>query len=348
MNVDHFDELLDAYLLGELPEEESAQLQEALETDPTARRRFVESFLIEAHLHRLAGSEAGSPTPRQPRPSEADPRRHRPLAGVARLRRVALAAVVLVAVGATAAIYFARQGSSTFARVASGNVRVDGQSRDRIAEGSTLSVPGPAPAVIDLSDGSRATLDPGARLTLRGRVGHVRQVLHLVSGGGQFQVAHGGGQFRIDTPVGSVTVLGTRFTAALRSPRSLFLSVEDGTVRFDGQDKAFTLSTGQSRTFGPEPDLPPPSAAPDAQVADGWIHAVDMKAGTFVLGGRNESQTTFRVGVKAGEREADIFLDGKKTNPANAIKSGRRASVTYVKVGDDLWATKIEVTSAVK
>jgi len=83
----------------------------------------------------------------------------------------------------------------------------------------------------------------------------------------------------------------------------------------------------------------------ESKVADGWIHAVDMKAGTFVLGGRNESQTTFRVGVKAGEREADIFLDGKKTNPANAIKSGRKASVTYVKVGDDLWATKIEVTS---
>ena len=108
--------------------------------------------------------------------------------------------------------------SSPLARVASGNVLVDGQPGDRIAEGSTLSVTGPAPAVIDLSDGSRATLDPATQLTLRGRVDSTRQVLHLTAGGGQFQVPYGGGQFRIDTPAGSVTVLGTQFTAVLRSP----------------------------------------------------------------------------------------------------------------------------------
>ena len=84
------------------------------------------------------------------------------------------------------------------------------------------------------------------------------------------------------------------------------------------------------------------------QIMDGWIHAVDLKAGSFVLGGKNESQTTIRIGVKAGEREATILLDGKRTNPGAAIKSGRKASVTCVKVGDDLWASKMEVTSAAK
>jgi len=338
MNLDHFDELLDAYLLGELSEEQSAQLQEALETDSAARRRFVQSILIEAHLHRLARSEAA-------------PRRHRTLGGIARLRRLTLAAVALIALGAIAVFYFARQGSSTFARVASGNVLVDGQSPGRIAEGSTLSVQGPAPAVIDLSDGSRATLDPATQLTLRGRVDSTRQVLHLTSGGGQFQVPHGGGQFRIDTPVGSLTVLGTQFTAVLRSPRSLFLSVEAGTVRFDGEGKTFTLSTGQSRTFGPEPDRPPPRVAAGAQVMDGTIHSVDLKAGTFVLGGRNETQTTFRPLQKVeGRREAtSILLDGQKATFEAAIQPGRRASVTYVKVSDDdLWVWKVDVTSAAK
>ena len=42
-------------------------------------------------------------------------------------------------------------------------------------------------------------------------------------------------------------------------------------------------------------------------VAVGYIHSVDLKAGTFLLGGRNESQTTFRFGVNRGEREACLL-----------------------------------------
>ncbi len=84
------------------------------------------------------------------------------------------------------------------------------------------------------------------------------------------------------------------------------------------------------------------------RVIDGWIHAVDLQAGSFVLGGKNESQTKIRVGVKTGEREAVILLDGKRTNPATAIKPGLKASVTCVKVDDDLWASRMEVTSAAK
>ena len=87
-----------------------------------------------------------------------------------------------------------------------------------------------------------------------------------------------------------------------------------------------------------------------AQVMDGWLDSVDLKAGTFVLHGKRESQTTFRIGVKTGERRADclLLLDGKMANPETAFKPGRKATVTYVKVGDDLGASKIEVTSAAK
>jgi len=350
MNLDHFDELLDAYLLGELSAEQSAQLQEALQTDSAARRRFVQSIFIEAHLHRLARSETASLAPQQELPPEASLRRRMSPRGIVRLRRAAMAAVVLVAAGAIAIFYFAGQGSSPLARVASGNVLVDGQPGDRIAAGSTLSVPGPAPAVIDLSDGSRATLDPATQLTLRGRVDSTRQVLHLTAGGGQFQVPHGGGQFRIDTPAGSVTVLGTQFTAVLRSPRRLFLSVAAGTVQFDGDGKTVTLSTGQSRTFGPEPDAsrPPPRAAADPQIKTGWIRSVDLKAGSFVLSGKNESRTTFRVALAPeGNREAArLLLDGKKATFEAAIRPRRKASVTYVRLSeDDLWVWKVEVDS---
>jgi len=87
------------------------------------------------------------------------------------------------------------------------------------------------------------------------------------------------------------------------------------------------------------------------QVVDGWIHAVDLKANTFVLGGKNESQTTFRVAVKAeGKKEAaHILLDGKKASFEDAIQPKRKASVTFVKVKeDDLWVWKVEVTSPAK
>jgi hypothetical protein len=87
-----------------------------------------------------------------------------------------------------------------------------------------------------------------------------------------------------------------------------------------------------------------------SDVAVGYIHSVDLKAGTFVLGGKNESQTTFRVGVKTDKGRADclLLLDGKMAKPEAAMKAGLKATVTYVKVGDDLGASKIEVTSAAK
>jgi hypothetical protein len=87
-----------------------------------------------------------------------------------------------------------------------------------------------------------------------------------------------------------------------------------------------------------------------SQVMKGRIHSLDLKAGTFVLVGEKESKTTFRVGVKNGERRDDclLLLDGKPANPATAMKPGRKASVTYVQVGNDRGASKVEVTSAAK
>jgi hypothetical protein len=86
-------------------------------------------------------------------------------------------------------------------------------------------------------------------------------------------------------------------------------------------------------------------------VMDGWIQSVDLNAKSFVLGGQNESQSTFRVAVKVeGKREAaHVLLDGQKATFEAAIQPKRKASVTYVKVSkDDLWVWKVAVTSAAK
>lgn len=86
------------------------------------------------------------------------------------------------------------------------------------------------------------------------------------------------------------------------------------------------------------------------RVMEGRIDSVDLKAGTFVIVGKKESKTTFKVGVKNGERRNDclLLLDGKPANPTTAMKPGRKVSVTYVQVGDDLGASKVEVSSAAK
>ncbi len=87
------------------------------------------------------------------------------------------------------------------------------------------------------------------------------------------------------------------------------------------------------------------------QVAEGSIQSVDLKAKTFVLGGKNETQTTFKVATQSeGNREAaKVLLDGKKASFEAAVQAGRKVSVTYVKVADtDLWVWSVAVTSAAK
>ena len=61
MNLDHLDELLDADLLGDLSQEQAAQLQGALKTDPAARSRFVRSIFIETGLHHLGPPRTSLP-----------------------------------------------------------------------------------------------------------------------------------------------------------------------------------------------------------------------------------------------------------------------------------------------
>ena len=83
----------------------------------------------------------------------------------------------------------------------------------------------------------------------------------------------------------------------------------------------------------------------EPQVMEGYIRKVNMEAGTFVLGGRNERNTVIRFGVKQGEREAAFYLDGKRASARNGFPAKSKASVTYTKVGEVLWAVKVEVKS---
>ncbi|MEZ0268164.1 MAG: anti-sigma factor, partial [Phycisphaerae bacterium] len=169
MNADLFDEWLDAYLLDELSGEQAAQFRAALATDPAARERFVRRVYVEAHLHRLAGSEVAPPAPL---PAAG---RRWVLGRLARSRWVAVAAVLVIAIGGVIAFQMSRRNDGD-ARLTSGSVQTGGRAGDRIRDGETVRVTGPVPAVINLADGSTVTLDPDAQCVFRKGVRGARQV----------------------------------------------------------------------------------------------------------------------------------------------------------------------------
>jgi ferric-dicitrate binding protein FerR (iron transport regulator) len=301
MNAQHLDELLEGYLLDELSEQQCADLAQALRADTDARRRLVDLAVLDAHLHRLHSMRPGTAQ----RPSFFS------------TRWLAIAAGLLLLIGgAVAALLVARRPAETQALV--GTVLVDGQSRDRIPDGAAITVSGSTPATLRLPDGSQATLDPATQLTVRGRVGDVRQVIQLASGGGQFSGTHSPGQFRIDTSLGSITVIGTRFTAHFRPPGTLSVAVAAGAVRVDGEGKSYTLSAGQSRTWGPTPGTAPQRVP---RTVNGTIRSVDTRARTLVLA-TAQQEATYRM-----PRTLVITIDGRWAQPAD-LHPGMEVSIT--------------------
>jgi hypothetical protein len=115
MNVPEFDELLDAYFLGDATAAEQVRLKESLLTSAESRHRFVEAALLEARLHAARATTSGddsaataTDTARNlpPRPRGAASRF--PI----RLRQLDLAAIVVVAAVVVAGYYFIRPATA--------------------------------------------------------------------------------------------------------------------------------------------------------------------------------------------------------------------------------------------
>ncbi len=236
--------LIAGYFDGDLDAAAREELAALLEHDASAAGEFDEALHIEALL-RAAHTELPSSGARRRSP----------------WRLAAVAAAVLAA--ATGAWLGSRE--STDHQVLAGRVLVDGQEVSRIPEGAALEVAGNGPATIRLADGSRAELSPASRAVLCGGVGELRQVVKLDRGKGDFNVEKGAKKFRVDTPVGKVTVLGTEFSVELRPAVSkgegkmkgkmalaLVVAVAAGSVRVDFDGKEHVLSVGQQRVFGRE------------------------------------------------------------------------------------------------
>jgi transmembrane sensor len=154
------------------------------------------------------------------------------------------------------------------------------------------SIGGQRRALVSLSDGSAVDAAPGARLELLESTGSAF-VLALRSGTAEFEVHPGGPRtWRIECAGVVIEVVGTHFTVS-RTPASLRVSVERGSVLVRGNavpDQVVRLGAGQSIVVpltdaaGAPSGKPAPTRAPENAPAEPSSpdvrHGVDKVAPT--------------------------------------------------------------------
>ena len=248
MEAANFDELLDRYLSGEATADELARFEALLLGDAGKRRQLTERCQMEIELHKAFGGvlPENASVPLTPR--------RRPI-----LRRIAVLAVAASVVLAMATVAYVAWPDRREIEIVSGNVQIAGASTDRIPKGVVFQVADQKPAVFELPDRSRVEFDATSWAAFHGSRGDARQVIQLQEGGGLFEVAPAGGEFRVETPAGNVTALGTAFSVKLRARKpdaksknshSLTVAVSSGRVRVDANGESVVLAPRTSRVFG--------------------------------------------------------------------------------------------------
>jgi ferric-dicitrate binding protein FerR (iron transport regulator) len=256
MDMQSFQDRLDDCLGGGATPPLVAELQQSLSANPRLRRALVERMLLEVHLRRaFAGSEAAQPIVMPSR------------SGRRAMLGEAAAAAVLLALGIGLFAYFGQKPAATenvppspVNEVVSGKVKIDGVAVERLPEEQWFEVASDVPAMIRLADGSAAELAPTTKARLHARREDSRPSVELSQGAGKFKVPRSGDKFRVETGVGSVTVLGTEFSVKLeprrgegkksRSRLLLSVSVTEGSVTVNADGKNTVLRAGDSRVFG--------------------------------------------------------------------------------------------------
>ena len=320
MTDDELDDLVESYLLGEASRRQQAELQAALRADAAARRRLVERALLEVHLRRVFAADKAADVP-APRP--------RPIGRPAWPKWLAAAAAVLLACGAGLTWYLTRTPDEARGRrdyeVLAGAVLVGGRCAPAVADGAVVTAAGPAEATVRTPDGSRVVLSAAAEVVFRSDLADVRQLVVLRRGGARFTVPPGRGDFRVDTWVGSVTVVGTEFTVALRNAekRSMAVGVTAGRVRVDVAGRAFELAAGDRRVFAPPEAVRPRSLR-------GTLARIDGNRLTLVVRreGREAAEETVTVDAASEIRiEAPVGLSDLTPGRHVSIRRPRREGV---------------------
>jgi ferric-dicitrate binding protein FerR (iron transport regulator) len=259
---DQLDALILRYLDGALDENARRELETRLRdgavaerlavlaSDQMELRRLLKSTAVAEDVARFARAP-GKQFPARLSKTQARKRRW-----------VAIGALAAATVLLVAAMFWAfRPGL----RLEEGLVSVAGVETSRLREGERFSVVGDRPAVLRLGDGSRVQLEVGSEGVAHGRANGTRQLFELKHGAGRFKVEKGMGIFRVETPSGKVTVLGTEFDVKLQPGASkgednmngkaaltLVVAVVVGSVQVDWSGDSVKLSAGQKQAFAAE------------------------------------------------------------------------------------------------
>jgi hypothetical protein len=312
------------YLDGLLNPAEAAELERILQGSPDAADAFAGLSRLESDLAAHFGEE-----PERRREAEVlerierDQHRRR---WRSRVVRLALAAGLLLLVGGPLLWWLGERAELPPGGhdVLGGEVLVAGHPVERLADGDLLAVAGQGPALLRLSGGARARLEPETRVLLRGAAPGLAQWIDLLAGEGRFEVPDGE-PLRIDTPAGRVTAADSDFTVQLTKPeegepqmrQSTLLSVVvlAGLAQVEVREETHFVAAGESRVFGaPEQrGRPGPTAA---RTLFGQVTEVKGTKLTVALGRRTlPALETFELGPKV-----KVLIDGKPGKAADLAK----------------------------
>ena len=246
------DRLIHAHLEGELDEAGASELGRRISADPAVARRVLgQAFVAEELPETLAALTSATARLRQTRSQRAWPLR------VIAPARLAIAAGLIVSVCALWLMWGHTSAGATVVAL-DGLALISGDFSEfsaavgsRIPAGARLLLDDGARAELQLGDGSRLTLSEGAEAGLGAHAGEV----HLGRGRCVAEIApQHGARFRVFTPTGEVSVLGTRFQVTA-SARSTEVSVEHGRVAVARAGQQIELGAGQWTLAGVDRDL---------------------------------------------------------------------------------------------
>jgi len=251
------------------------------------------------------------------------------------------------------------------AELLAGRVLVDGESDRPIREGSKVHVV--EMARIRLNDDSEVTLLPDSDVVFQGSVGNVRQVVSLTQGSGIFRVNMGDRQFRVDTPVGRVAVVGTEFEVKLqefptfegdaemvkRSILTLAVLVSTGVVEVEVAGRSYSLTAGQGQVFADDKPAKGEGESPRKPDVTGRLLNYDADKGTLSITGKEGMGTvTFVVApdVKLISDKKDLKLGDIGQNTILGLTlSDDKTMILAVRVGTGgegravrLWLTEVD------
>jgi ferric-dicitrate binding protein FerR (iron transport regulator) len=161
-------------------------------------------------------------------------------------------------------------------------------------------------ATINLPDSSVVMLNYMTQLTVEPPASGNRRAVRL-TGEAFFRVRHDGSPFVVNTPLGSISVLGTEFNVMANEDR-LEVEVVSGSVRLDvsrnGKDSSVVLTASEIATCprGGFPEKPAPVPFP---VYPGWLHGRMNFYRTTLSAACREMDARFGVTVRAGDAELE-------------------------------------------